>query len=148
MKRVKAEHPYDGYWLYRVWHKKEGRWQANLVKISDISERTTISYARYVMSVSLGRLLNTGTEHVDHISNDKSDDRLENLQILSPVENKKKQQDFYAEAHPIKIEICCSFCGNKFEIFTRIHKFHVKRGRTKFNCSRKCSSDSLRKLPV
>ena len=118
MKRVKAEHPYDGYWLYRVWHKKEGRWQANLVKISDISERTTISFARYVMSVSLGRLLNTDAEHVDHINNNKSDDRLENLQILSPAENKKKQQDFYTETHPNKTEICCSFCGIKFEILT------------------------------
>ena len=76
MKRIRAEYPYDDYWLYVVWHKKEGRWQANLVKISDTSERTTLSFARYVMSVKLGRLLNTATEHVDHINNNKSDDRI------------------------------------------------------------------------
>ena len=148
LKRIRAEYPYDDYWLYVVWHKKEGRWQANLVKISDTSERTTLSFARYVMSVKLGRLLDTATEHVDHINNNKSDDRIENLQILSPEENKKKQQDYYKSLNPDKMEINCSFCGDVFKILIKNHRYHTKQGRTKFNCSRKCAANSLRKSPT
>jgi hypothetical protein len=53
------------------------------------NERKTISYARYLMSTHLGRLL-TDEEHVDHINDIKLDDRIENLQILSQKENNIK----------------------------------------------------------
>lgn len=52
-------------------------------------ERTTISYARYLMSVKLNRFLDRN-EEVDHIDNDKTNDSIENLQILSSKENKEK----------------------------------------------------------
>ena len=52
-------------------------------------ERSTTAYAKYIMCVHLGRYLEKG-EEVDHINEDKTDDRIENLQLLSSTENKKK----------------------------------------------------------
>lgn len=50
---------------------------------------TTMSWARYLMQEYIGREL-TQEETVDHINRDKTDDRLENLQILTRSEHAKK----------------------------------------------------------
>lgn len=137
MKRVQADHPYSDYWLYKVWHKKEGRFQANLISISNPGKRTTISYARYLMSLRLGRLLDK-YEHVDHIDNDKSNDSIENLQILTPEQNKKKQEEFYKFHNKTILQLNCSCCGKEFDYAARNHRYHVRLGRTEFCCSRSC----------
>jgi len=51
--------------------------------------RTTMSYSRWLMTQHLGRALGGG-EHVDHENEDPQDDRIENLQLLSPGENAAK----------------------------------------------------------
>lgn len=52
-------------------------------------KRTTMTYARWMMTQNLGRPL-TKDEHVDHINEDAMDDRLENYQILSLSEHATK----------------------------------------------------------
>lgn len=82
-------YPYHEYKLYRIFHKKEGRWYAQLVKpgtTGSKTERTTMSYARYEMSVKLKRKL-LKHEHVDHKDENKVNDHPDNLQILSSLEN-------------------------------------------------------------
>ena len=145
MKREQADFPYEDFWLYKVWHEKEGRWQANLVRKSDTSIRTTITYAKYVLSVFLGRLLDPETEHVDHVDNNKTNDLVENLQILTPEENREKQRLLYRELHPEFIKLKCPICGKEFNYLMRNFKFHTNRGRGRFHCSRECSHESLRK---
>lgn len=144
MKRVNAEFPYDDYWLYIVYHRKENRRMANLVSKTDNSIRTTISYARYLISVHLKRILERN-EHVDHIDNNKMNDELCNLQILSPEENKLKQEIHNSIVNPKSVTLKCSSCGILFEYPARNHRFHSKHGQQKFHCSRKCSYESLRK---
>lgn len=100
--------------MYVIFHKKEGRWQANLVNFNT-GHRTTLSYARYLMSVHLGRLL-TKEEQVDHINNDKSDDSFENLQILTPKENRKKRDLIIKEAYR---EFICPICNKNFKLTKR-----------------------------
>lgn len=141
MKRIKAEYPFNKYWLYVVWHRKENRNQANLVLIENTKERTTMSYARYLMSVKLGRFLTTN-EQVDHIDNDKTNDTIENLQILTPLENKKKQEDFKETINPRKVTLECSFCGKHFQCLSKNYRFKLKQGRTKFFCSKACGYNS------
>lgn len=145
MKRIQAEYPYNDYWLYKVWHRKEGRYQANLILKSDIKIRTTLSYARYLMSCSVGRILDKN-EEVDHIDNDKSNDDITNLQILSKEENKKKQEDYNRSLNPIKISLPCSHCGNIFEYPANNYRYHTKRGRKSFCCSRSCSTKYQHRL--
>ena len=144
MKRKQAEYPYNDFWIYKVWHKQEGRWQANLIRKSNIADRTTISYARYVLSVFLGRILDSKTEHVDHIDNDKSNDSIENLQILTPEQNKEKQELLYRSLNPKFIVLDCYVCGAKFNYIARNFKFHKSKGRYKFYCSKDCVHENLR----
>lgn len=144
MKRIQAEFPYNDYWMYIVLHKKENRRMVNLINIKNIKERTTISYARYLMSVYLERIL-MEDEHVDHIDNDKLNDILSNLQILSPAENKEKQEIWNSLNNPKYIELTCSQCNKMFKYLFKNYKFHTKKGRSKFNCSKQCAYDSMRK---
>lgn len=112
LKRKQADYPFNDYWIYVVYHKKEGRKMANLILKSNTISRTTIAYARYLMSVSLGRFLGKD-EHVDHINGDKSDDRVSNLQLLSPAENTKKGVIEQGKS-AINIELVCPICGIMF----------------------------------
>ena len=105
-----AQFPYEGYKLYIVLHKKMGRRMANLVKIGGArNDRMTISYARYVMAVHLGRRLEPH-ETVDHDDEDKLNDHIDNLKIMGRVANKLKSQK------PRQFnEFTCPVCGSPFK---------------------------------
>lgn len=134
----KAEYPYDEYALYVVTHKKEGRRMACLVHRSS-KLRTTISYARYLMSVHLGRLLSK-EEHVDHIDGDRMHDTIDNLQVLSQEENRKK----YIEANPKPMyAFTCPVCGSVFYRDRRGAYQHLKFGKVLL-CSRECTYKRMR----
>ena len=136
MKRVVAEYPYDDYYLYIVFHKNEGRQYANLVPIDESSglKRKTISYARYLMSVKERRILNEN-EHVDLRDNNKINDDINNLQILTPRENKIKE----VKRRGTKMVVLkCPYCGTIFEK-PRGKTFLVKGGHYAA-CSKKCSA--------
>lgn len=129
-----AQYPYSEYKLYVVLHRKEGRRLACLVKAGSL-ERTTVSYARYLMSVHLGRLLRKD-EQVDHIDGDKSNDQLSNLQILNQKQNLKKQCIELGKSAKWRT-LKCPNCGIEFK--RRAHRvdFKIQQG-VKPCCSRKC----------
>ena len=101
--KIELESPYKEMWRkgYLVTNT-EGR--RNIILFNSRSERTTVSYARYLMSVSLGYFVPPEYE-VDHIDDDKTNDILSNLQLLSSTENKKKQ------ASKTRPSVCCVICG-------------------------------------
>lgn len=111
--RLIEEPPFENYTVYRVWHKKEERFFAQLINRLDKS-RTTISYAKYNLSIKLGRIL-TRDEQVDHIDNNKLNDEVENLQILTREENSQKWIDSSDRIRQKMIKLTCSFCGVVFE---------------------------------
>lgn len=61
----------------------------NVCLVNSEQHRTTISYARYLMCVKLGYIISSEFE-VDHIDEDKTNDDIENLQILTKKENLQK----------------------------------------------------------
>jgi hypothetical protein len=128
-----ADPPFEGYLLYGpVLHKEEQRRYVFLVHESNKS-RTTTAYARYLMSVLLGRRL-TASEQVDHIDNDKLNDVISNLQILTRTENLKK----LGAARGVKtVVLKCPSCSKEFE--RRISNTHIAKGGIYTACSRKCS---------
>ena len=79
---------------------------------------------RYIIEKHIGRTLKRN-EYVHHINGDKRDNRIENLQILSPLEHNR----LHFEKLP-KIKIC-KVCGKKFEPPIK------HRGRNVL-CSKKC----------
>lgn len=101
--------------------------------ISDIG-RTTMSYARYLMSVHLGRYL-LPDEHVDHIDNNKLNDTVDNLQIMSQADNTRKS----ALTGESLVKLICPHCGSNFKrrrgntnlVYSRRYKLTF--------CSRSCA---------
>lgn len=135
MKRVRAKYPYNDYYLYIVFHKKQNRNYANLIPIDPSkNRRKTISYARYLMSVKEQRILNRD-EQVDHIDNNKQNDRIENLQILTVKENNQKEAIHRGGC--ALVELKCPNCGKIF-VKMKNHTF-IKQGGNYTACSRKYS---------
>lgn len=99
----------DGRVRYHLYNKK--------TKVSRFMLRS-----RYRMAVKLGREL-LETEHVDHYDEDKTNDKIDNLQILTPEENSLKSARF---RHPKKPRLCV-ICKKEFE-----HK------RLRITCSEEC----------
>lgn len=108
------------------------RWQVCLVN-NKTKQRKTILYSKFLMSIKLGRILSS-EEEVDHIDNDKTNDSIENLQILSKSENRKKLS-FISKRN--KIELTCPNCKNIF--IREKRQTHLIKGGTHTCCSRKCS---------
>lgn len=134
-KATLCEPPYEGKKYYCL--ISQGRKSAALYNIEDGKHYKTISYTKYLMSVHLGRILERD-EQVDHINNDKSDDRIENLQILSFEDNLRK---FAREVKKGRflVEMICPSCGL---IFIRERRnTHLLSCRNAINtyCSKKCS---------
>lgn len=86
--RFNLLYPFNEKWLcgYIVTNPERRR---NVCLVGG-APRTTISYARYLMSVKLGRFLKDD-EHVDHIDHDKTNDTLRNLQLINRAENIGKE---------------------------------------------------------
>lgn len=74
--------------VYGPYTRKDNR-QHIILYDTETKIRRTQSYPRYLMEQHLGRELSP-VEHVDHINNNPSDNRIENLQLLSQLENNRK----------------------------------------------------------
>lgn len=109
--KFNLEFPYTEVWDkgYMVVNS-EGR--RTIILYNSPIDRSSTSYARYLMSVHLGRYLRED-EHVDHVDEDKTNDTIGNLQILTPSENNVKHAN---KKGKLVSEILCPACEN---IFTR-----------------------------
>ena len=134
--KIELEFPFTEKWKkgYLVINKEPRR---NVILYNSHADRTTISYARYLMSVSLGRMLDRN-EVVDHINNDKLDDRLDNYQILSPAENNRKS----AKGVTYK-DFICPVCQCKFTLEARQFS-----GKVSPACSRSCGGKKAHRNKV
>ena len=102
---------------------------ACLVNPNVRKDRKTIAFARYIMAVHLGREL-TAEETVDHINEDKTDDSITNLQLMSRKDNKAKSQK-----PRTWITAVCPHCHSQFKYM----KGQRKNSRNPA-CSRRCAS--------
>lgn len=107
---------------------KDGRMDIHLMSGFDKNpSRKCISYARYLWMSHYKMDVPDGYQ-VDHINNDKTDDRIENLQLLTMADNIRKSHRMKALS-----TVICPVCGKEFEFETRNLKF-----RPNPCCSRKC----------
>lgn len=133
-KAKEAPPPYEKgtLWYGPILHAKENRYLVNIILPN--GKRTSTSYARFLLQTHLSRFL-TRKETVDHINENKLDDRLENLQILTHSDNNAKHRR-HAKATRKVVELKCPGCG---KIFTRDHRQTHLGKKGKFTtCSRSC----------
>ena len=119
--------------IYGPYTRKDGR--KHICIVHDDGRKQTKSYPRYLLEQHLGREL-LPEEHVDHINNDPVDNRIENLQILSQIDNSKKA----AALHPRKMySFYCSCCGKETVKELGQVKHNWKLGKSGPYCGRQCA---------
>ena len=137
--KTKLEYPYDDYDGYIVINSENRK---NICLVNKITKnKTTISYARYLMSVKEKRKL-LNSEHVDHIDGDKTNDIIENLQILSIGDNNRKK---VIETNSTRkmVKMICPNCNQIFE--KPLNNTHLQKKGNYTSCSKKCSYKILSK---
>lgn len=118
---------------------KDGRKRLDLVNSK--TDRTTISYARYLVSCRENRFLNDN-EEVDHDDNDKSNDSDSNLILRTVKEHLVKT---LAERKPATlIEFVCPVCQTHFK---RRSKGKYDVGRVPC-CSRSCNGKRSKQIQM
>jgi hypothetical protein len=108
-----------------------------VVLVKNDNSRTSMSYARYLMCCKLERFL-LKNEHVDHIDNNPLNDVIDNLQILTPKENNKKDRE---HRNITKKYLCfiCPVCNKEFiKAGNHVNYKLVKNPTFKPCCSRSC----------
>lgn len=132
MKGIPAEKPYQDYRLYKIFHKREGRFYAVLVKPG---HRTTISLAKYILEVHLGRRLQHGF-HAHHKDDCKTNDVPRNLEEKMGSEHSRQHNLKKGRKYAV---LDCPRCGREFRKEFRQTHFIKKNGQTLTFCSRACT---------
>lgn len=111
--KIELEEPFKSLWTHGYVYRSSVDGRARVCLVNSKTDRTFMAYARYLMGVKLGRPL-TEDEEVDHIDTDGTNDDLDNLQVLSVSEHKKKTDEENTTGRTM-VELHCSFCGCAFE---------------------------------
>ena len=121
--------------IYGPYTRPDGR--KHICIMHDDGKRQTKSYPRYLIEQHLGRELSCD-ETVDHINNDYTDDRLENLQILTRKENSKKEMvREHRQRKYVTFE--CPVCGSEATKPENQIKHNRNMGKAGPFCSRSCA---------
>lgn len=119
--------------IYGPYTRKDKR--QHIVIVHTDGTKQTQSYPRYLMEQYLGRSL-TSAETVDHIDNDKTNNDITNLQILTREENSAKAMS----ENPRKVyKFACPVCGADSIKFLNYVKNNWRKGKAGPYCSRQCA---------
>ena len=140
-----AEFPFIGYRAYlRISNSNKsnskGRRIIGLYSRNKNPKRLTMSYARYLLCLKEKRILSRN-EQADHKDGNKTNDNLNNLQILTPTENNKKRVTEHGISR-MMVKLICPTCDNVFTI-EKNQSFISKQGYYT-TCGRKCMYLALR----
>ena len=116
--------------VYGPYTRKDGRQH---VVLYNGHKRQTVSYPKWLMEQQLGRELRED-ETVDHKNRDFTDNRLENLQILSRTDHAALDT-----RRVRKIEVTCVYCGNKALKSPSKLDGNAKQGKAGPFCGKKCA---------
>ena len=110
----------------------DGRKRVTLV-YEDKSKRTLL-LSKHLMEQHLGRRLDPILETVDHINEDPTDDRLENLQLLTLSENAKKSARL-----PELQTYNCVLCGIECTKLASVIRSNRAKGKAGPFCGKSCA---------
>lgn len=125
---------FEEYTCYKIFHKKMQRWQVCLVSKVNRNKRRTILYSKYLMSLYVGRIL-TKEEEVDHIDDNKLNDDLSNLEIVTHEENRRR----HSIMNPATmVSLVCPKCQKKFSRKKK-NTFFTNKNKKRSFCTLECS---------
>lgn len=104
------------------------------MKCRKTGARRTILYSKFLMSVKMGRLLDRD-EEVDHVNGNKADDALDNLEVVTRAENRRRQNKM---RHRTMVSLICPACGVAFS--RPRNNTHLVKGGSPSCCSRSCGA--------
>jgi len=135
---ISLQEPFSSRWRngYLVVNPENRK---NVVLYNSEADRTTISYARYLMCVHLGYILSDEYE-VDHKDDDKTNDRIDNLQVLTKAQNLIKQATKDFENQVVYGYSCANNCGTYFTLTERQIKMRLNQGVEMAFCSHSCAA--------
>lgn len=136
--KIELQEPFKSLWLkgYIVTNKEL---RNHVCLFNSSTDRTTISLARYKMCCKLGYILEDYYE-VDHIDNDKTNDNIENLQVLTKEQNRAKETERYNRYEKVFHDQICPACNKEFKVSSKIYNGRIKLNKDhRFFCSSKCS---------
>lgn len=132
LKGTRGQRPYSRYLVYKVFHKREGRYFAVLFSIK---HRTTIAWAKYVLEVSLRRKLRAGYQ-AHHKDKDKTNDAIDNLQEKLGREH---QREHFDNCKARYVALDCPYCHKEFVVEYNQTHWGKRRGEAT-HCSRPCAT--------
>lgn len=135
---IELQEPFRSCWNkgYLQQHPSGRRY---VVLFNSNEDRTIISYARYLMSVHIGNFIPDGFE-VDHKDDDETNDDINNLQILTSLQNQLKRQMRYAEEIQEWYGFHCANCEIPFIITKREVDKRLSSGVEMAFCGRSCAA--------
>lgn len=129
-----AQHPYSTWTITEYYDEVKDRYRVRLHKNG---VELTLSRARYRMAVHLGREL-LKSEEVDHIDENRCNDALENLQILTPDANKRKRRG------RTRVPVTCCVCSRVYLQYpSRLFENQIRKSPN--CCSKSCASRNTRR---
>ena len=126
--KIKLEWTYSDRWRagYLIINRDDRR---TLILYNSPKERSSTQYARYLLAVSLGRFLEDD-EQVDHIDDDKTNDDISNLAVISQEGNLKKaglaKRKNVHGTLTISVHCKCSLCLECKREYTRKMRLKAK----------------------
>ena len=132
------EEPFSSIWR-KGYLVDDGSGRKRVVLYNSENDISGMTYARYLMCVKLKTILPTELE-VDHVNDDKSDDSIDNLQILTKQQNILKQKINYVLNEQVCYGYHCAYCETAF-ILTE-SEVNKRKNQSKTNlvfCSKECS---------
>lgn len=136
--KLELEEPFKSLWQNGYINIDEtGR--KRVILYNNHNDRSTTSYARYLLCVKIGKLLPTEIE-ADHVDNDFTNDSIINIQPLHQTNNILKEKLRYLEEEQIVYGVQCACCGIKFMITERNVKMKLAQNVEYAFCSRSCAS--------
>lgn len=135
---IELEEPFRSMWR-KGYLQMHGNGRRYVCLFNSNSDRTIISYARYLLCVKEGRIVDSDI-HADHADDDRSNDHSDNIQPLTALENIRKGHLSSRGFIQSDVQQICVVCRDAF--------LHVKERATcgSYECRRKHIGNSSPKL--
>lgn len=140
--KIELQGPYSVFYKYGTISKNNDNrnmisFSCAIIKNDNVPGST--SYARYLMSIKLGHMVPDHLQ-VDHKDDDKTNDDINNLQLLTPEQNRLKEYNRYIENENISYGYECAHCGINFILSNREVTTRLFQKTERAFCSRSCAA--------